>query len=106
MSASEATSQSGETKQSNRGPLARIASAYSGLTIDLRRLLIVGFVEIMAVNFYASLLMPYYRSLGYGSEVAGVLTSVIQVVGAVIAVGAGFMADNLGRKKQIGRAHV
>jgi DHA1 family multidrug resistance protein-like MFS transporter len=76
-----------------------LSSAKTALPVDLRRLVLIGFVEISAVNFYVSILMPYYRSLGYGSEVAGVLTSVLQVVGALVAVGAGFMADTLGRKK-------
>ena len=85
--------------RSLRSLTTALSSAWTALSGDLRRLILIGFVEITAVNFYASLLMPYYRSLGYGSEVAGALTSVLQVVGALVAVGAGFMADNLGRKK-------
>ncbi len=80
-------------------PMARLRAAYGGLSVDLRRLLAIGFIEIMAVSFYSSLLMPYYRSLGYGSETAGVLNSIIQVVSALVAVGAGVMADSMGRKK-------
>lgn len=66
---------------------------------NLKRLMLVSFIEVLSVCFYSSVLMPYYRSLGYGSQVAGVLTSVIQVVSAVVGVAAGFLADSLGRKR-------
>ena len=79
--------------------LSRIGAAWSGLDSDLKRLILTGFTEVIAVNLYASVLMPYYRSLGFGSQTAGVLTSVLQVVGAVVAVFAGLMADSVGRKK-------
>lgn len=79
--------------------LSRIGAAWSGLDSDLKRLILTGFTEVTAVNLYASVLMPYYRSLGFGSQTAGVLTSVLQVVGAVVAVFAGLMADSVGRKK-------
>ncbi|MGE5578879.1 MAG: MFS transporter [Bacillota bacterium] len=78
---------------------SRLTSAIGGLSPDLRRLIAIGFIEIAAVNFYVSVLMPYYRELGYGSDVAGFLGSVLQVVGALVAVGAGFMADTFGRKR-------
>jgi MFS family permease len=78
---------------------SRIGAAWSGLDSDLKRLILTGFTEVIAVNLYASVLMPYYRSLGFGSQTAGVLTSVLQVVGAVVAVFAGLMADSVGRKK-------
>lgn len=86
-------------KESRQSFASRLTSAVTGLSPDLRRLITVGFVEIAAVNFYASVLMPYYRELGYGSDVAGFLSSVLQVVGALVAVGAGFMADTFGRKR-------
>ena len=66
---------------------------------NLKRLMLVSFVEALAVSLYASVLMPYYRSLGYGPDTAGVLTSIIQVVSAISGVAAGFMADTMGRKK-------
>lgn len=65
----------------------------------MRLILIIGFVEMTAVSFYATVLMPYYRSLGFQSEIAGILTSVLQTVSAVVLTVAGLAADRLGRKK-------
>ncbi len=82
-----------------RKPASGLSAIWSSISPDLKRLILVGFVEITAVNFYTSVLMPYYRSLGYGSEVAGTLTSVLQIVGAAVGFAAGFLADTLGRKR-------
>lgn len=65
----------------------------------IRLLLVIGLVEMTAVNFYASVLMPYYKSLGYQSGAAGILTSILQVTSAVVLTAAGFAADRFGRKK-------
>ena len=73
--------------------------AWTSMDWNLKRLMLVSFVESLAVTLYASVLMPYYRSLGFASDTAGVLTSIIQVVSAVSGVAAGFMADSLGRKR-------
>jgi DHA1 family multidrug resistance protein-like MFS transporter len=86
-------------KEARQSLGSRLTSSVQGLSPDLKRLIAIGFIEIAAVNFYTSVLMPYYRELGYGSDVAGFLSSVLQVVGALVAVGAGFMADTIGRKR-------
>lgn len=65
----------------------------------MRLIMLIGFVEMTAVNFYVSVLMPYYKNLGYGSDAAGILTSILQIVSAAVLIGAGFAADRLGRKR-------
>lgn len=65
----------------------------------IRLLLVLGFLESTAVIFYTSVLIPYYRSLGYGPETAGILNSVLQIASAVTFTVSGFAADRLGRKK-------
>jgi MFS family permease len=65
----------------------------------MKLLLAIVFIEMMAVNFYVSVLMPYYKSLGYESDAAGIVTSVVQVVSALVLFGAGFAADKIGRRQ-------
>lgn len=77
----------------------KISGAWASIDSNLKRLICVGFVEIVAVNLYASPLMPYFRSLGFGSDDAGVLSSVLQVATASVGIFAGVLADSLGRKK-------
>jgi len=73
-------------------------SLFKAVDPTIRLLLIIGFLETTAVVFYTSVLMPYYRHLGFGPEAAGVFSSILQVVSAVTLTISGFAADRLGRK--------
>ncbi len=64
----------------------------------MRKLLLIMFLEAAAVNAFMSVLIPWYRTLGFESNVAGSLDSIMQVVIAVMAVFAGVWADRFGRK--------
>jgi MFS family permease len=85
--------------EARKSGLSWLSAAWTTADPNLKRIVAVNFIEALSVSLYASVLMPYYRSLGYGSQVAGALTSVLQVVAAVVGVAAGFLADSLGRKR-------
>lgn len=76
-----------------------IRSLFRTMDPTIRLLLVIGFLESTAVVFYTSVLMPYFRSLGYGPEIAGILNSVLQVASAITLTVSGFAADRLGRKR-------
>ncbi len=85
--------------QAVAGNLGRIPRLWNDLDINLRKMILIGFVEAGAVNAYISVLMPWYRSLGFASDAVGGLDSLLQVVVSVTALSAGVMADRLGRKR-------
>lgn len=76
-----------------------LTRAWASIDSNLKRLILIGFVEIIAVNLYASVLIPYFRTLGFGSDRAGILSSVLQIVTASVGVFAGVLADTVGRKR-------
>lgn len=65
---------------------------------NMRRLIWISFVEMLAVNAYFSLIVPFAKIIGLDSRAVGALNSLMQVVSAVVAVGAGVLADRFGRK--------
>jgi hypothetical protein len=77
-----------------------IRSLFRAMDPTIRLLLVIGFLESTGFIFYTSVLMPYYRSLGYGPEAVGILDSILQVVSAITFTVAGFAADRLGRKNK------
>lgn len=80
-------------------PKQGVRSIFKAMDPAIRLLLVIGFLETTAFIFYTSVLMPYYRTLGFGPEVAGILNSVLQVSSAVTLLISGFAADRLGRKR-------
>ncbi|NLA60398.1 MAG: MFS transporter [Firmicutes bacterium] len=76
-----------------------IQSLFRAMDPTIRLLLVIVFLETTAVIFYTSVLMPYYRNLGFGPEAAGIFNSVLQVTSAITLTLSGFAADRLGRKR-------
>lgn len=66
---------------------------------NMRRLIWISFVEMLSVNAYFSLIVPFAKNLGLDSGSVGALNSLMQVVSAVVAVAAGVLADHFGRKR-------
>lgn len=66
---------------------------------NLRRLIWISFVEMLSVNAYFSLIVPFAKNLGLDSGSVGALNSLMQIVSALVAVGAGVLADHFGRKR-------
>lgn len=65
----------------------------------MQRLIAIGVVETLAASLYASLLAPWYKSLGYESAAQGWLSFLLQITSAVVAIAGGILADRLGRKR-------
>lgn len=78
-----------------RAPLG----SFRTMSADLKRLLVIGLVESAAVNAYAAVIAPWAKQMGYGADVLGILTAVLQIVSAVVSFGSGFLADWLGRRR-------
>lgn len=87
-------------KAERRGFLAEI-----GLNLDanLKRLILIGFVQVFSVNLYVTVLVPYYRSLGLGSETSGFLGSVVQAPAENALYGSLTQKDS--RATVLGAAH-
>jgi len=66
---------------------------------NMRRLIWISFVEMLSVNAYFTLIVPFAKNLGLDSGSVGALNSLMQVVSAVVAVAAGVLADHFGRKR-------
>ncbi len=79
--------------------LHKIRQFFTSMDAGMRRLIVIGMVETLAVSLYVSLLAPWYKSLGYESATQGWLGFVLQVTSAIVAAIGGILADRLGRKK-------
>lgn len=78
--------------------LKRPAALWRDSDPNLRRLILAGFFEMLSVNAYFSLIVPFAKTLGLDSQSVGALNSVLQIVSAVTAVVAGVAADRASRK--------
>lgn len=79
--------------------LKRPAALWREADPGLRRLIFVSFIEMLSVNAYFSLIVPFAKTLGLDSSAVGGLSSILQIVSALVAVGAGVLADRAGRKR-------
>lgn len=83
------------SQTTSRNPLFSLR----GLSPDIRRLVITGFVEQAAVASYLAVITPWAKQMGYTAAELGGLTALLQIVSAIVSFGSGFLADWLGRKR-------
>ncbi|HHY16562.1 MAG TPA: MFS transporter [Firmicutes bacterium] len=86
------------TRTGTSRPLHRIKAFWTTLEAGMHRLIAVGMIEALAISLFVSLLVPWYKSLGYDSTTQGWLRFVLQITSAVVAAAGGILADRLGRK--------
>ncbi|HHY69096.1 MAG TPA: MFS transporter [Bacillota bacterium] len=88
-----------DTDNGRESSLGKAGAFLSNIDPGMRRLIAIGVVETLAVTLYASLLAPWYKSLGYESAAQGWLAFVVQLTSALVAIAGGILADRLGRKR-------
>ncbi len=77
----------------------RLVSYWTSLDYNLRLIMVIGLIEAASVNGYIAVLMPYYRALGFDSKIVGSFNSVQNMVGMVLGMAGGLLADTFGRKR-------
>ena len=77
------------TRTGTSRPLHRIKAFWTTLEAGMHRLIAVGMIEALAISLFVSLLVPWYKSLGYDSTTQGWLRFVLQITSAVVAAAGG-----------------
>ncbi|HEU5088598.1 MAG TPA: hypothetical protein VFT99_14180 [Roseiflexaceae bacterium] len=79
----------------------RAHHAFSQLTPPIRRILLHSLLLGLAMNVADLLFNFYLVSLGYGSEIAGLLSTVYRAAGVVAGVPMGMLIDRFGSQRAL-----
>ncbi len=81
--------------------LARLRATFSQITPEVWRVLVHSMVFGLAISIAELLLNFYLASMGYGTDVAGYLTTIYRVAGVVCGLPMGMLIDRWGPRRAI-----